>query len=861
MSGRMGFFTRSEARAAAFKKKSTKTSEMPLDVIRKMGVRAVEGMNPKAKNPNMAPAGADRPSLYVLGEAPGAAEDRVGIPFFGKEGNDVGEAVKDIVEYVDVPARYSHIVRTAIPKHAKPEDYHIEAFRSLTVEDIERSKPKIILAVGWAATRWCLPDLPRGGKFPSDVARGRLFPTRIGNHPVWVFPVHHPAFLFKIERDRHEKIPGREWMKTFRKDVEEAAKLSRKISKPNLSALDEDYRGMIEVVRSSDDFDRFVEYAKSFDGKRVGLDYETTTVRPYGGASRVLSLSIGDASRAFSILVDHPDQPWSRSRRKKLEKVFHSTLSNASSVLAHNALFEVEWTLGLLNDEKLVRGIIWDDSMTQAYVLDGRSGGLSLEYCSEQRLGVPVKGIMGLDRKRLDEAPIPDLLTYNGIDVVFADRIFEIQSRLLEDAGLDSVYEFHRTRIPTLGISMFRGIPVSQKIRKELVAELTPDLKKSLKKLRSSPGVKKFELKKGTYNPGSGKDNLILFRDILDREEGEKPNGDYSLDEKSLKSMRGCEEAKHLLDYRTKSKIVSTYLDPFDPENPKTAVWPDGKIHTSYKHLFTKSTRLSSENPNNQNWPKRDKSKKVVRKQIKPKKGYKLLSADYGQIEARMIGMASKDKAFCKALWDDYDIHREWAERVAKEYPPAFKKFGNSDMKTFRGVIKNTMVFPAFFRSSERSIGRSLEIPEKPLRKLFRKFWSTFSGVREWQEGLLEEYARFGYVTAINGRRYFGPLSENQIVNLPIQGPSSDIVVDAMDRLSFTAAEEDRPELHPVLNIHDDLTFIYPEYKEEDTIVSVIEHMVDVDFDFINVPISIECEVGFDWFNMEEIGIFSSKEL
>jgi len=185
-----------------------------------------------------------------------------------------------------------------------------------------------------------------------------------------------------------------------------------------------------------------------------------------------------------------------------------------------------------------------------------------------------------------------------------------------------------------------------------------------------------------------------------------------------------------------------------------------------------------------------------------------------------------------------------------------------SAIKAFRSEVKNQMVFPACYRAKAGYIARMLDIPYKVFSPLFEDFWRTASGVRRWQAKMVRAYKKSGYVESPIGRRRRAPLTENEIVNHPIQSFASDIVVDAMSRLSRIAQEDDKPWLQPVLNIHDDLTFLFPDSELENAADRVIVEMLDIPFfDIFNVPVSVEAEMGPNWYEMETVGTFNSYDL
>lgn len=241
--------------------------------------------------------------------------------------------------------------------------------------------------------------------------------------------------------------------------------------------------------------------------------------------------------------------------------------------------------------------------------------------------------------------------------------------------------------------------------------------------------------------------------------------------------------------------------------------------------------------------------------------GRVILAFDYGQIEARVIAMLTKDERFCRALRERYDVHMEWAQRLAQAFPHLIggKKFLHDKdvMKKLRNDIKGLWTFALFFGAGLPSVAGYLGVGEQEARPLYDDFWDEFSGVRAWQEDLLRFYKRHGYVQCATGRRRRGPLSFNRVINSPVQGTAAEIVMEAMCRLS----ETEDPELQPEINIHDDLTFMRVRADRVDKVADkVITHMLAVPFDFVNVPISVEVAMGTNWMEMQEIGTFSSDE-
>lgn len=263
----------------------------------------------------------------------------------------------------------------------------------------------------------------------------------------------------------------------------------------------------------------------------------------------------------------------------------------------------------------------------------------------------------------------------------------------------------------------------------------------------------------------------------------------------------------------------------------------------------------SSDSPNLQNFP--SKTGKEPRGMIKAPPGHILVCCDYGQIEARLIGVASQDPVFCKALWENYDVHMEWARKIAEAYPKVIHGSQNLDnkkaMKTFRSKVKNLWVFPAFYGASYRSIAAGLKIPESVAQELFEEFWEQFSGVRKWQRWLSDRYNELGYTESLFGRRRHAPLTHNAIINAPIQSSASDICVLSMVKLNQIG-------LTVVLNVHDEIGFYIPEDQLETQVDQIVREMTRPKLSWLNIPISVEVKIGYDWFNMEESLTVDSTE-
>jgi DNA polymerase-1 len=318
------------------------------------------------------------------------------------------------------------------------------------------------------------------------------------------------------------------------------------------------------------------------------------------------------------------------------------------------------------------------------------------------------------------------------------------------------------------------------------------------------------------------------------------------------------------MQYRRITKLYDTYIKPlYDSEDKPSLIYPDGLIHTSFNALLTTTRRLSASSPNLQNMPKHNDV--WIRKFFIPKLDCKFVSVDYGQIEARILALLSQDQVLINALWNDYDIHAEWAKRIFKLYPDIVEERSITDkvvFKKLRDRMKNKFVFPSCFGASVFSIAESLNVPVEIIKRLQKEFWNQLKGVRMWQRELERFYAEHNYVENYFGFRRYAPLSYNELINAPIQGTASDIVINAMNVLSEYARQTNQPQFQAEINVHDDLMFSIPLTSLEKDIDVVVQKMLNTYPEILaQIPITVEVSVGDNWAEMKEIGTYSSKDL
>ena len=815
----------------------------------------------------MAPTGAVRPLVYILGEGPGEAEIDEQQQFVGESGQllraHIPRRFKDQI-------RFNNVVRSRPPGNATPDRIEIECCRPSVVKDIERSKPKIILGFGNVPLEWV------SGFNGITLWRGRRMPVKVGSHTCWYYPMLHPSYLL---RQRRNDGVGSEEERMFKFDMKRAFDEVETLPEPIVHSHVDVRQGVEIIVEGGVRGINRVRDVLAWATEQpvIGIDYETNGIRPYFAGAKVLSAAIATGERAVAFPFDHPESQWNLDERDQVCNLWRNFIFKAKGVKAvHNLAFELEWS-GHKFGQDLIRAGTWEDTATQACILDERAGNkkagpFSLEFLVQQYFGFNLKKLAGVDRKKLAETPIEAVLQYNAPDARYHALLWEKQAERIKAEGLEEPYELGLRRVPTVILSQLRGVPVDQKEAKRLQNKYEGQIETTENLIAALPVAQEFKRKKGqTFNAFSNKDVLYVFKDMLHRseilvEDKYTKKRHYSADEGVLETI-DHPLAKLLVKLRKANKRKATYIDPLCSDHEETLIFPDGLLHAQFNTFFASTGRLSCESPNLQNFPKRDSGvegerkdeAREVRKQIVAPPGHVILAFDAGQIEARVIAMFTKDKQFCKALWERYDVHMEWAERLARAYPARVGGKKNltdkTVMKAFRTDIKNQFTFPLFFGARLESAAGYLNIPPHILKPHYDEFWRQFSGVREWQEQQLEFYHEYGYVECLTGRRRHGPLSVNMVYNTPVQGTAAEIVMDMMGRLS----EGGDPELQPEINIHDDLTWLrVPEKRVDDIAEKILNIMLDVPFDWVNVPITVEGSVGANWLEMSEFGVFSS---
>jgi uracil-DNA glycosylase family 4 len=844
----MGFFY-SES---STKTDKTKTKKIPVNSARDLQCKVCPREKFKIFSPKMDPIGSENPDIYILIDQPSKDDDAHGEPLYGKAGHLIFEHLSDNwQEYV----RINYVVRC----HGSSSINDIEFIccEKFLQEDIEKTKPKLIIGLGSVVLSHLFKD--------SGIAvwRNRFIPVKIGSHTSWFFPTFSPEFILSKRReDKHtkQKTVKTEYDHSFKLDILRALKEYKNLPKAQIYETDLD-KGIEFTTgnRSDKELKKVITWLKEAStwGPHA-LDIETNGLRPYTENPLILSIAIGTFDKTYSFPIHYPGC-WTKEQQSVLMVAIKEYLLNSDTKFCHNAQFEQEWlSYSRFFGSEVLRNTSWGCTQAQAYTMDERRGMLSLDILCKINFGINLKAMSNLDRANLIKAPIDQVLKYNALDTKWTDLLAQVQTKKLKkERKLLKVYNQLIKSIPTLAKAQQVGLVINYDLRDSLDKEVTQEINEVTEEIRKFPEVLAYERRNGRLNLGSPQALLQFFKGGLQLDEELKDkHGKQSTGEEIIRNLDKIKYpfAPKILQLRALSKKYGTYIEPLVSH----AYPSDGRVHTNFNLYETRTGRLSSNNPNMQNWPNR-RGKELRRLIIAPKDSW-IVASDYGQIEARILGVASQDPVYCDAMWNNYDIHLEWAERIAKAYPDVIggrANLGNEEkIKKFRKDVKNQWTFPAFYGSSPYSIARAIKIPTDTVLHLFQQFWKMFAGVKKWQKRVANFYDQNGYVETLTGRRRYGPLTFNEGINSPIQGTASDICVNAMNHLSEAG-------INVIMNIHDDVTSYVKDEELEQTIDVIAEIMCKSAYElipFLNVPIAIEISAGTNWCDQEEVGTYFSTE-
>lgn len=566
------------------------------------------------------------------------------------------------------------------------------------------------------------------------------------------------------------------------------------------------------------------------------FDTETDGIDPLKAGLVGMSFAVKE-NEAWYVPV-----PAAREEADKVLAHFSPALQNPKSLkIGQNIKFDI---LVVRKYGIRIAGPLFD-TMIAHYLLNPelRHG---MDYLAETYLKyktVRIEELIGpRGRKQLTmrDVPVAQVAEYAAEDADITLKLKNYFTPCLEKEGLESLfYDIEMPLIYVLAEMEYTGVTLDTVALKQSSEELTTALKKLEKEIYELAGMK--------FNINSARQvGEVLFDHLKIEEKARKTKtGSYSTSEEILEKMR----SKHpvvgkLLEYRGLKKLLSTYIDAL-PEliNPET-----GKIHTSYNQAVTSTGRLSSTNPNLQNIPVRDELGREIRKAFTAEnEDCIFFSADYSQIELRIMAHLSQDAHMIEAFRSGADIH---AATAAKIYGIPVEEV-TSDMRR----KAKTANFGIIYGISVFGLAERLSIPRAESKELIEGYFKTYPDIRAYMDESIEVAKEKGYVETIYKRKRFLPdinshnaivrgYAERNAINAPIQGSAADIIKVAMVRI-FNRFETEGLRSKMILQVHDELNFnVYKDELEKvkQIVLDEMENAIK-----LQVPLIADCGEGVNW--------------
>jgi DNA polymerase-1 len=586
--------------------------------------------------------------------------------------------------------------------------------------------------------------------------------------------------------------------------------------------------------------------AEAREAARFGL--RTIGDRPQLSAANLVGIALATApSKACYVPVGHRtlDGTANLDRTRVLE-VMAPLLGDLSvSKVGH----DLKADIGLLARHGVqVRGPLVD-TMIASYLIDVTRAPHALETLASEHLGyraITDQDVFGRGSKASDPADVPasTLLTFAGERADLALRLADVLQSKLAETGLGELFErMEMPLVPVLADIERAGVRID--------IEALGALSRRLDQEMAARGARIFELGGGEFNINSPKQlSEVLFDKLklpAGRKTGKTRVASTSVD--VLEDLALVHELPRLiLEWRGMQKLKGTYIDAL----PQLVSPETGRVHTCFNQAVAATGRLSSSDPNLQNIPIRTELGREIRQAFVAEAGCVLISADYSQIELRVLAHLSNDSALIDAFRRGEDIHDQTALKI-------FGAPSGLDPRELRRRAK-MVNYALLYGKTAFSLARDIGVTQQAAQAFIDAYFAGFPGVRHYIDRTLEDARVSGFVATLFGRRRPVPeltsknmqvraATERMAVNMPIQGTAADILkramIDLAKALSESAPRADWPRPRMILTVHDELLFEVPR-EQADDIAALVRRLMEAAAE-LAVPLTVDVGIGDNW--------------
>ncbi len=571
------------------------------------------------------------------------------------------------------------------------------------------------------------------------------------------------------------------------------------------------------------------------------VDLETTSLAYMQADIVGVCLAVEPGRAAYIPLAhDYPGAPDQLDRDRVLERLRPLLEDPERAKVGQNLKYDMSV---LARAGITLRGVA-HDTMLQSYVLDSTATRHDMDSLALKYLGrgtIKYEDVAGKGAKQLSFNQV-DVDTATGYAAEDADVTLQLHQtlwpRLEAVPSLAAVYrDLEVPLVPVLSRMERHGVLVDRK----RLAEQSRELAESMQRVEQAA----FEAAGGPFNLGSPKQ----IQEILYERQGlpvlqKTPKGQPSTAESVLQELAHDYDLPHLiLEHRGLSKLRSTYTDKL----PRMIDPDTGRVHTSYHQAVTATGRLSSSDPNLQNIPVRTQEGRRIRKAFIAESGYRLLAADYSQVELRIMAHLSGDDTLRRAFAEGQDIHRTTAGEVFGSTP---EQVTDEQRRAAKAIN-----FGLIYGMSAFGLAKQLGVERGQAQDYVDRYFERFEGVRAYMDRTRVQAREQGYVETVFGRRLHLPeinarnaqrrqYAERTAINAPMQGTAADIIKRAMIRV-HAWLEQEQPDVLLVMQVHDELVFEVPAADTAAVAARVTEIMAEAAE--LAVPLEVDVGVGDNW--------------
>ena len=591
-----------------------------------------------------------------------------------------------------------------------------------------------------------------------------------------------------------------------------------------------------ETILTEVAFNKWIKKLKK--NKNFALDIETTSLRPVQARAVGISFSCNTGEACYIPLAHSylgvPDQLGVNEVFNKLKPILEDPKIKK---VGQNIKYDF---IVLKNEGVELQGIAFD-TMLASYLLNPSSRGHNMDALALEHLGhttVKYKDVVGTASKEIgfDQVQIDRATEYAAEDADITWRLYEKLSGLLKGEDLKIFEKIELPLLKVLGDMELQGMAVDKPHLQKLSQRIHLLLTEQEKEI--------FELAGEEFNINSPKQLSVILFEKLELPVIKKTKTGYSTDVSVLEELSAEHDLPEvILLYRQLAKLKSTYVDALQEEIFGKTV----RVHTSFNQSVAATGRLSSSNPNLQNIPIRTEMGREIRKSFIAEENNKILSADYSQVELRILAHMSEDESLIDAFINGEDIHTRTAVEI----------FGTTaerlDAEARR--MAKAVNFGIVYGLSAFGLSRQLKIFPKEAKKFIDQYFELYKNVKIYMERTIEDARAMGYtMTLMNRKRYLPDLNsknrqareaaERIAINSPIQGSAADLIKLAMINLDREIAQK-KLNSRMILQVHDELVFECPSEEEEEMRTLVKKEMEEVMP--LKVPLVVDMGWGDNW--------------